>query len=1419
MPLPTIPKQPKAIDPAAQSSLMGAIGRGTMSGIASAANMLSKPSRALWGSANFLTGGNSGGGLLNLIPFSDTMGLTDPNQGVELSKFLGDQGLMSQNDESKWEWMDPVRGVVDIAGDPLSWLGPGALTKAGTSAAKAGKLTKGFVPSIRSGERAIVGLQLPFATKPFATVGSGAGVADGLEAAGRVASKVPGVTAAANATGKAYRTGRAMFDNSVRGAMTKAGQSDFYEGLTKAQKKAKHAIQARLNTVAETLSDAGLDSPMNAENLRHALETGRWLHPPHQVELEAVKSLDKLRKDLFKMQKRGGMHVEKLMDEAGIDYWFRQTPDSGKGSAGSIGRSGPGTAGDKSAVRRNLMFRGFKEGTHGINKLFTDDDLFKFIDDLKMSGVTKRKDQVSAVSSYIAQKYGNDILQDAPVYTKRGKPVFQRDPTTGAILKDAAGNPLQEVANRYDLLADALTGDSARQWKARGGVFTNHPIADALKLGSSRAERAPIGEYLSKTLAKHAKAPVKNAGAPSGTGGMRVGDIVKTLNQGKVGLDAVEIAKKIHEIRSPGVPFTKKARKAILIETVDDDLAADLVKNWDKYTAPPSVGPVTKAFDSASALWKAGMLAWPGRITRDLTSSVARMGEQGWLGAGGGLVDASKILRGQTVDGLEKIPAIEKFLYDNAMDVTPENAQRAYNAMYQARYGRSNVMGSGAAVPTGTTLDDITGQLPGQIEQTYPQMFGDAARLLVGQNPATKKFEAKRFWPTNVRNVGGATESTFGPAAASDLLGGHADDLTRMASDLDHLRKGYEPEVAAQNVNSAFADYSLDSLTPTEQQIRRALPFYNFCVPVDHEILTRDGWTTYDKLNAGDEALTYKIEDGSFSWEKVQAVNVFDHDGPILEYKQSRKGRSQSFVFTHNHRWPVIDYAKNRVYQSADGGVIRRQTKEKSIFINGHQLKSRHSLICRGEYHDDGNSILSERHAAILGWVVTDGYSRWRGNCCEMIVYQSPGKHLKEITELLGKPPRAPHPETGVSAVSVPIEDIKAITKVFRSKAALPSIVTRLSRKAAEAMWDAMFKAEGTTSDRGQQHFCQDPQLNSDVLEAFQILCLMTGRSANLAHAGCTIKRSRAYRINGAISETTYAGKVWCPTTPSGTWVMRHNGAVVVTGNSKSQGVHTAKELATRPGGPMAQTIRATADMQDKDPTTPEYVQQTTSIPLGQLADGSQRYLTGLGLMHEGPLSYLGGGTQGALMQTMSQVNPLIKAPVEWATGESFFQRGPMGGRDLGDLDPTVGRTLSNIGVMTGMMPEGSGPVRFPGQKQAEFILGNSPISRALTTARSLTDTRKSAPAKALNFLTGARVSDISPAAQDAVLRDAAQAYGKEIGAKEFSRVHFSKAQIAELEKTDPRAAQMAAAFNALQKQLSDRQKSRKKKTAGSPQR
>jgi len=218
------------------------------------------------------------------------------------------------------------------------------------------------------------------------------------------------------------------------------------------------------------------------------------------------------------------------------------------------------------------------------------------------------------------------------------------------------------------------------------------------------------------------------------------------------------------------------------------------------------------------------------------------------------------------------------------------------------------------------------------------------------------------------------------------------------------------------------------------------------------------------------------------------------------------------------------------------------------------------------------------------------------------------------------------------------------------------------------------------------------------------------------------------------------------------------------------------RELTEHPGGATAQGIRAANDARDDSATTPDHVANTVAIPLGQTASGDKRYFTGLGLMEEQPLQFaslLRGNLQDPLRELGGQLNPLFKAPVEWATGESLFQAAPGGGRDLGELDPVLGRIGSNVKSMFTGEPEP--PYRLP--RGLEYLAANNPGSRLLQTVRTLTDRRKGLGVRANNILTGLRISDVSPAAQKSVLKDAIEATLREDGAKTFEGVYLDPNQ------------------------------------------
>lgn len=162
-----------------------------------------------------------------------------------------------------------------------------------------------------------------------------------------------------------------------------------------------------------------------------------------------------------------------------------------------------------------------------------------------------------------------------------------------------------------------------------------------------------------------------------------------------------------------------------------------------------------------------------------------------------------------------------------------------------------------------------------------------------------------------------------------------------------------------------------------------------------------------------------------------------------------------------------------------------------------------------------------------------------------------------------------------------------------------------------------------------------------------------------------------------------------------------------------------AKTLAQHPGGLEAMTARAAGDLRQQEGFLPEYLGQGLAVPVGQEEGGTRRYLTKTDLPVEQATDIIKGGPnwlQNSMMAVAGQTNPLLKGPLEYATGKQFYT-----GRDIADLYHLTPSDLLEQTVM------------------------NSPLSRFVTTARTLADPRKYQDpwALPLNLGTGLKLSDV----------------------------------------------------------------------------
>jgi hypothetical protein len=157
--------------------------------------------------------------------------------------------------------------------------------------------------------------------------------------------------------------------------------------------------------------------------------------------------------------------------------------------------------------------------------------------------------------------------------------------------------------------------------------------------------------------------------------------------------------------------------------------------------------------------------------------------------------------------------------------------------------------------------------------------------------------------------------------------------------------------------------------------------------------------------------------------------------------------------------------------------------------------------------------------------------------------------------------------------------------------------------------------------------------------------------------------------------------------------------------------------LAQAPGGVEAQAMRLANDTRQKQGFLPEYLGGGMAAPIGDEENGTQRYLTRMDMPWEDALSLFHFGAKGGektAMSLLGQLNPFIKGPLEFATNRQFHS-----GRELDDLYSRTGLPLLDQVIM------------------------NSPIARVASTKGQLTDERKGLGAKAINLLTGMRLTDV----------------------------------------------------------------------------
>ena len=171
--------------------------------------------------------------------------------------------------------------------------------------------------------------------------------------------------------------------------------------------------------------------------------------------------------------------------------------------------------------------------------------------------------------------------------------------------------------------------------------------------------------------------------------------------------------------------------------------------------------------------------------------------------------------------------------------------------------------------------------------------------------------------------------------------------------------------------------------------------------------------------------------------------------------------------------------------------------------------------------------------------------------------------------------------------------------------------------------------------------------------------------------------------------------------------------------------------MAERPGGPLPQMIKGIGRIRresTKDQFLPEHIAQSIAIPIPGEQEGDHRlFLTGLSPILGGAedvLQILRPGVdvmdslQRGISGVSSRMHPLIQGIAEVGSGHSFYS-----GRPLREMESPAGRAMANMMRQTTGDPKYDEP--FELDPVTDALLNRSPISRLISTARTVTDPRR----------------------------------------------------------------------------------------------
>ena len=382
--------------------------------------------------------------------------------------------------------------------------------------------------------------------------------------------------------------------------------------------------------------------------------------------------------------------------------------------------------------------------------------------------------------------------------------------------------------------------------------------------------------------------------------------------------------------------------------------------------------------------------------------------------------------------------------------------------------------------------------------------------------------------------------------------------------------------------------YGLSPLETLVVTVTTALKLQTFnlsylCYDDQTEILTKDGWKFFNKLDDNDVVAT-RSKDAKFEWQKPLSRHEFDYDDDLIRFKSS----TVDLFVTPNHRM-LVDY-RDSGGKFTSKGLIKRA----DWFIENKKSKTQNYLAptksdWNGEDIDVFNvpkyvvhkgkasytmpkvSVNANDWLAFFGIYLAEGHCRATNKQSRHTVYisqQRTSRHWEEINNLLA---RLPFNFNYIDTNGVwECSDARLWTYLRKFGHSynkyIPTYIKNFNKDLLNILWSWMFKGDGHHSDNMMVYSTVSKRMADDVQEILQKIGFdprvtkVHQKPGNVINGKVVKTTVPIYKIFARVSDHRslscashkhYKGKVSSVKVPNGIVYVRRNGVAIWCGNTE----------------------------------------------------------------------------------------------------------------------------------------------------------------------------------------------------------------------------------------------------------------------------